>query len=170
VTLNPAGKGYGGRSKLPENLKGLFRPVAMTKPDNDLIAETILYSEGFMSAKQLGKMVVSVFTLSAQLLSAQQHYDWGLRALKTVLTTGGSLVQLARRSGVSLTPTSEAELLIKAIRVNTLSKLTFDDASRFVGLLGDVFPGVPSQVRRAAAREAHVLSHSALPTPCPRLF
>jgi len=100
VTLNPAGKGYGGRSKLPDNLKQLFRPVAMTKPDNDLIAEVILYSEGFMSAKQLGRMVVSVFTLSAQLLSAQQHYDWGLRALKTVLNTGGSLVQVRSSAGL----------------------------------------------------------------------
>eukprot|EP00351_Strombidinopsis_sp_SopsisLIS2011_P002778 CAMPEP_0116872112 /NCGR_PEP_ID=MMETSP0463-20121206/2774_1 /TAXON_ID=181622 /ORGANISM="Strombidinopsis sp, Strain SopsisLIS2011" /LENGTH=217 /DNA_ID=CAMNT_0004511831 /DNA_START=1305 /DNA_END=1959 /DNA_ORIENTATION=+ len=47
VTLNPAGKGYGGRSKLPDNLKQLFRPVAMSAPDFELIAESTFISEGF---------------------------------------------------------------------------------------------------------------------------
>ena len=64
ITMNPAGKGYGGRQKLPDNLKQLFRPVAMSKPDNDLIAEVILFSEGFKQAKNVGRKLVSIFNLS----------------------------------------------------------------------------------------------------------
>jgi dynein heavy chain 2 len=61
--MNPAGKGYGGRSKLPDNLKQLFRPVAMSAPDIELIAETMLFSEGFKNAKILAAKVVSLFRL-----------------------------------------------------------------------------------------------------------
>ena len=91
--MNPAGKGYGGRSKLPDNLKQLFRPVAMTTPNNELIAEVLLFAEGFVNAQSLANKIVSLFTLSKQLLSAQQHYDWGLRALKTCLNVAGILIQ-----------------------------------------------------------------------------
>lgn len=64
ITMNPAGKGYGGRQKLPDNLKQLFRPVAMSKPDNELIAEVILFSEGFKEAKAIGRKLVAVFSLA----------------------------------------------------------------------------------------------------------
>lgn len=96
ITLNPAGKGYGGRQKLPDNLKQLFRPVAMSRPDNELIAEVILFSEGFKNAKSLGRKLVAIFNLSKELLTPQQHYDWGLRALKTVLKGSGNLLQSYR--------------------------------------------------------------------------
>ncbi|CAJ0566764.1 unnamed protein product, partial [Mesorhabditis spiculigera] len=55
ITLNPAGKGYGGRQKMPDNLKQLFRPVVMSVPDNELIAETLLFAEGFREAKPLAR-------------------------------------------------------------------------------------------------------------------
>ena len=64
ITMNPAGKGYGGRQKLPDNLKQLFRPVAMSKPDNELIAEVILFSEGFKEAKAIGRKLVAIFSLA----------------------------------------------------------------------------------------------------------
>ena len=69
VTMNPAGKNYGGRQKLPDNLKQLFRPVAMSKPDNEIIAEVSLYSEGFKDAKNLGHKLVSIFNLSTRYLT-----------------------------------------------------------------------------------------------------
>ncbi|KAI2656493.1 Cytoplasmic dynein 2 heavy chain 1 [Labeo rohita] len=139
ITLNPAGKGYGGRQKLPDNLKQLFRPVAMTSPDNELIAEVILYSEGFKEGKALGRKLVAIFNLARELLTPQQHYDWGLRALKTVLRGCGSLLQLQRQSN---NPLKESGLVVQALRLNTMSKLTFTDSSRFDALVKDVFPSV----------------------------
>jgi dynein heavy chain 2 len=51
----------------------------MTVPNNELIAEVLLLSEGFNHAKDLARKLVSLFSLSRELLSPQQHYDWGLR-------------------------------------------------------------------------------------------
>ncbi|KAF0030538.1 hypothetical protein F2P81_017269 [Scophthalmus maximus] len=141
ITLNPAGKGYGGRQKLPDNLKQLFRPVAMSRPDNELIAEVILYSEGFKCGEILGRKLVAIFNLARELLTPQQHYDWGLRALKTVLKACGSLLQLQRRSH-DKDKIQESSLVVQALRLNTMSKLTFADSSRFDALVKDVFSGV----------------------------
>ncbi|KPA81036.1 putative dynein heavy chain [Leptomonas pyrrhocoris] len=147
VTLNPAGKGYGGRTRLPDNLKQLFREVAMSVPDNELITSTMLFSEGFTHARALATNIVALYRLCGQLMSRQQHYDWGLRPLKAVLRLGGTLVQRWKKANPGKTPTQNDEtgLVLQSLNTNTLSKLTADDARVFQGLLRDVFPGVESR-------------------------
>lgn len=45
--------GYAGRTELPDNLKSMFRPISMVVPDSTLIAEILLFGEGFNDCKVL---------------------------------------------------------------------------------------------------------------------
>jgi len=132
ITMNP---GYLGRAELPEGLKALFRPITVVVPDLELICENMLMAEGFVSAKLLAKKFVTLYTLCKDLLSKQLHYDWGLRAIKSVLVVAGTFKR-------SESEVSELNLLMRALRDFNIPKIAFTDLQIFHGLLGDLFPGV----------------------------
>lgn len=132
ITMNP---GYLGRSELPEGLKALFRPITVMVPDLVLICENMLMAEGFIEAKILASKFFSLYSLLRELLSKQGHYDWGLRAIKSVLVVAGSF----KRAEPDL---PEQALLMRALRDFNIPKIVKQDEVIFFGLLGDLFPGI----------------------------
>lgn len=89
-----------------------------------LIAEVILYSEGFESSKVLSQKMVQMYKLCSEQLSQQDHYDFGMRAVKSVLVMAGSLKRA--------TPDrNEDVVLICALRDSNLPKFLADDALLF---------------------------------------
>lgn len=130
ITMNP---GYLGRSELPEGLKALFRPMTVMVPDLVLICENMLMAEGFTQAKILASKFYGLYSLLGQLLSKQLHYDWGLRAVKSVLVVAGAF----KRAEPDI---PEIDLLMRALRDFNIPKIVTEDSVIFFGLLGDLFP------------------------------
>ncbi|XXQ31513.1 AAA+ ATPase domain-containing protein [Plasmodiophora brassicae] len=152
ITMNP---GYAGRTELPDNLKSLFRPVAMMVPDFALIAEIMLQSEGLKDARVLAQKIVTLYNLMEQQFSKQEHYDFGLRAVKSVLNRAGAIY----RESSDL---PEDVVLVRALRDMNLPKFVADDAVLFAGLMQDLFPSLEVPPPNTAAMEDSELSAEGL--------
>jgi dynein heavy chain len=93
-----------------------------------------LCSVGYTEFELMSQKFFVLYNTCKQQLSAQRHYDWGLRNILSVLRTAGE----TKRKNLDK---PEAFLLYRTLRDMNLSKLVAQDVPLFLSVLADLFPG-----------------------------
>jgi len=100
-----------------------------------LIAEIFFYSFGFADSTNLAGKMVGTFQLCSEQLSKQDHYDYGMRAVRSTINAAG----LLKRDNPE---EDEAKIVLKAVMDINQPKFLKNDIPLFINILGDLFPGI----------------------------
>ena len=82
---------------------------------------------------------MSVFESCRAELSTQKHYDFGLRALKSVLSSAGIIRRDFKTSEAELTGDDEEQIITESFKGSILPKLLKDDAALLLQVLESTF-------------------------------
>ena len=144
----------------------------MTSPDSTMIAEVTLFSQGFRTAEKLAlkSSHFSDSATSSSLNNPISHYDFKLRALKSVLASAGNIKRINQIKAVMAENGEtnideckiaenlpEQEILIQSVCETMEPKLVAEDIPLLFSLLNDVFPGVDYQRNHMESLKAEIV-------------
>ncbi|CAI6360698.1 unnamed protein product [Macrosiphum euphorbiae] len=133
ITTCPTNDEY--NKYLPDNFKSMFRTVSMIVPDSKLIAETILFSEGFKDAKTLGNKIFVVYSLFKQIVNKQNYCEYGLRSLIGLIKYAGNYKQ-------TNTEVPDNEIILLAVHKTILANINKEELPIFTDMINNLFPDI----------------------------
>ncbi|KAF4524620.1 hypothetical protein B566_EDAN013871 [Ephemera danica] len=138
---------------LPACLRPRFRPVAMRRPEPNLVVEIILLSEGIRDSNDFSLKICRLFELCSLHLSSQHHYDFSIRKMVHVARKTGEYKHLSIKA-------DDEQLILQAIMLHVAPQLLPDDRRIFLEFTSDLFPGV--EVPVADHRDLSIAIQNAL--------